>query len=59
MKISEVSMFVLYLICMVGIGVYFFFRDKNGGEKTISTILPIIDDLERALQNMQKVSITV
>lgn len=26
---------------------------KNGGEKTISTILPIIDDLERALQNMQ------
>lgn len=27
---------------------------KNGGEKTISAILPILDDLERALQNMQK-----
>lgn len=26
---------------------------KNGGEKTISAILPIIDDLERALQNMK------
>lgn len=26
---------------------------KNGGEKTISTILPVIDDLERALQNMK------
>ena len=34
MKISEVSMFVLYLICMLSIGVYFFFKDKNGGEKT-------------------------
>lgn len=27
---------------------------KNGGEKTISAILPILDDLERALANMQK-----
>lgn len=27
---------------------------KNGGEKTINAILPILDDLERALQNMQK-----
>ena len=26
----------------------------NGGEKTIVTILPVIDDLERALKNMQK-----
>lgn len=26
---------------------------KNGGEKAISTILPILDDLERALENMQ------
>lgn len=26
---------------------------KNGGEKAISAILPIIDDLERALQNMK------
>lgn len=27
---------------------------KNGGEKAINAILPILDDLERALQNMQK-----
>ena len=27
---------------------------KNGGEKAITSILPILDDLERALQNMQK-----
>lgn len=27
---------------------------KNGSEKAISAILPILDDLERALQNMQK-----
>lgn len=27
---------------------------KNGGEKAISAVLPILDDLERALQNMQK-----
>lgn len=26
----------------------------NGGEKTISSILPVVDDFERALQNMQK-----
>ena len=26
---------------------------KNGGEKTVTAILPIIDDLERALQNMK------
>ena len=26
----------------------------NGGEKTIITILPVIDDMERALKNMQK-----
>ncbi len=25
----------------------------NGGEKTITTILPVIDDMERALKNMQ------
>ena len=29
---------------------------KNGGEKAISAVLPILDDLERALQNMQKSS---
>ena len=27
---------------------------KNGGEKAISAVLPILDDLERALQIMQK-----
>lgn len=27
---------------------------KNGGEKAINAILPILDDLERALKNMQK-----
>lgn len=27
---------------------------KNGGEKTISAILPVLDDMERALQNMEK-----
>lgn len=27
---------------------------KNGGEKAITAILPILDDMERALQNMQK-----
>ena len=26
----------------------------NGGEKTIVTILPVLDDMERALKNMQK-----
>ncbi len=26
----------------------------NGGEKSISSILPIVDDLERALKNMEK-----
>ena len=27
---------------------------KNGGSKVITTLLPIIDDLERAQQNMDK-----
>lgn len=27
---------------------------KNGGEKTICAVLPILDDFERALQNIQK-----
>ncbi|MBQ7638953.1 MAG: sodium/proline symporter [Clostridia bacterium] len=34
MKISEISMFVLYLLFMVGIGVYFFMKNKTGGEKS-------------------------
>ena len=31
---SESIIFVVYLLFMLGIGVYFFFRDRNGGEKT-------------------------
>ena len=34
MKTSEVTVFVIYLVFMVGIGVYFFWKDRNGGEKT-------------------------
>lgn len=34
MKLSEVIVFVIYLIFMLGIGVYFFIKDKSGGEKT-------------------------
>ncbi len=32
-NVSELVVFILYLLCMVGIGVYFFLRDRNGGEK--------------------------
>lgn len=32
---------------------------KNGGEKTITAILPVIDDLERALQNMEEGTMVV
>ena len=34
MKISEIVDFVVYLAFMLGIGVYFFIKDRNGGEKT-------------------------
>ncbi len=30
----EIAVFILYLLFMLGIGVFFFFKDKNGGEKT-------------------------
>lgn len=30
----EVIVFIIYLAFMLGIGIYFFFRDKDGGEKT-------------------------
>ena len=33
MVMSEVVVFVIYLAFMLGIGVFFFFRSKNGGEK--------------------------
>jgi sodium/proline symporter len=29
----ELVVFVIYLICMLGIGVFFFFKSKSGGEK--------------------------
>ena len=33
MNISEVVVFVIYLCFMLGIGVYFFVRSKDGGDK--------------------------
>ena len=34
MKTSEIVVFIIYMIFMLGIGVYFFFKNKNSGEKT-------------------------
>ncbi|MGN0518709.1 MAG: sodium/proline symporter [Acutalibacteraceae bacterium] len=34
MKLSEVIVFIVYLVFMLSIGVFFFLKDKNGGEKT-------------------------
>lgn len=34
MKISEIIVFVIYLLFMLGIGFYFFFKSKDGSEKT-------------------------
>ncbi len=31
---AEVIVFIVYLVFMLGIGVFFFIRDRNGGEKT-------------------------
>lgn len=33
MKISEIIVFIVYLAFMLSIGVYFFFKNKNSGEK--------------------------
>ncbi len=33
MNLSELIVFILYLIAMLGVGFYFFFRSKNSGEK--------------------------
>ena len=33
-KTWEVIVFIIYLLFMLGIGFYFFFKDKDGGEKT-------------------------
>ena len=34
MQTAEVIVFIVYLIFMVGVGVFFFVKDRNGGEKT-------------------------
>ncbi len=34
MHYSEIIVFAIYLLFMLGIGVYFFIKDRNGGEKT-------------------------
>ena len=34
MKNPEVVVFILYLLCMLAIGVFFFFKSRHGGEKT-------------------------
>ena len=34
MKISEIVVFVVYLVFMLSIGIYFFFKNRDGGEKT-------------------------
>ena len=34
MNIIEVGMFILYLMFMLGIGIWFFVKDKEGGEKS-------------------------
>ncbi len=34
MNIAEVIVFIVYLVFMLGIGAYFFIKDRNGSEKT-------------------------
>ncbi len=34
MQVSEIIVFIIYLAFMLSIGVYFFFKNKDGGEKT-------------------------
>ncbi len=34
MNKSEIVVFIVYLVFMLGIGVYFFFKERGGGEKT-------------------------
>ncbi len=34
MNYTEIAVFIVYLTFMVGIGIFFFIKDKNGGEKT-------------------------
>ena len=35
---AELLVFIVYLVFMVGIGVYFFLRSKSGGEKVTSWV---------------------
>jgi len=34
MNFTEVAVFAVYLLFMIGIGIFFFFKDRSGGEKT-------------------------
>ncbi len=34
MKVTEIIVFIVYLLFMLGVGVFFFIKDRNGGEKT-------------------------
>ena len=34
MNLSEAIVFLIYLVFMLGIGIYFFFKNRNGGDKT-------------------------
>ena len=34
MKISEIAVFIIYLVFMLSIGIWFFIKNKNGGEKS-------------------------
>ncbi|MCQ2424103.1 MAG: sodium/proline symporter [Clostridia bacterium] len=33
-NISEIIIFAIYLLSLLGVGIYFFVKDRNGGEKT-------------------------
>lgn len=37
MNFSEVIVFVIYLLFMLGIGVYFFLKSKGGGKRPTSS----------------------
>ena len=34
MNTAEIFVFIIYLLFMLGIGFFFFFRDKNGDDKS-------------------------
>lgn len=37
MKTSEIIVFIVYLLCMLGIGIFFFVKNRNGGERPTSS----------------------